>query len=106
MKPDVKKRLIWSPVGGLAIPIAYYLLLFILYYIFRPIMAPAVEWLAMPLIWPAYLYDFLAPKLAEPVSFEMPGTGFWLYIATANFLFYSLLTYLLIRRRQRMPRLR
>src|SRR5689334_17174158 len=106
MKPSTKERLIWSPVGGVAIPTAYFLLLFILYYAFRPVIAPALKWFTLPLIWPAYIYDFLVPKPAEPVSFEMPGLGFWLYLAAANFLLYSLLTFLLIRRKQRMPRLR
>jgi hypothetical protein len=106
MKPSTKERLIWSPVGGLAIPTAYFLLLNLLDHAFYSTITPALKWLTMPLIWPAYIYDFLIPRPVEPVSFEMPGPGFWLYLAVANFLFYSLLTYLLIRRKQGMPRLR
>ena len=106
MTSNTKKRLIWSPVGGLAIPTAYFLLLNLLNHIFHSTVTPAMRWFAMPLIWPAYVYDFVVPRLIEPVTFEMPGTGFWLFLYIGNFVFYSLLTYLLIRHSQRMPRLR
>jgi len=106
MKPETKKRLIWSPVGGLAIPIAYFLLLILLDKFFHPVISSSLKWFALPLIWPAHIYDFLVPKLAEPVTSEMPGTGFWIYLVVANVLLYSLLTYLFLRLRQRLPRLR
>jgi hypothetical protein len=106
MNPSAKKRLIWPPVGGLAIPTAYFLLLNLLDSAFHSIINRAFQWFALPLIWPAFIYKFLVPRPTEPVSFEMPGPGFWLFLVVGNFLLYSSLTYLLIRRRQRMPRLR
>jgi len=102
MKPETKKRLIWSPVGGLVIPTVYF---FIQYYLDKIFDLPD-NWFLLPLIWPAYFYDLLFPRPAEPVTFEMPGPGFWIYLAVANFLFYSLLTYLFLRRKERLPRLR
>jgi hypothetical protein len=106
MKPETKKRLIWSPIGGLAIPTAYFFLLILLDRFFHSALTSSSKWLALPLVWPAYIYDYLIPKPAEPVTFGMPGPGFWIYLVVANFLFYSLLTYLFIRWKQRMPRLR
>jgi hypothetical protein len=106
MKPNTKKRLIWSPVGGLFIPNFYLLLLNLFDHLFHKSISPVMRWLAMPLLWPAYIYDLVVPKPVEPVISEMPGPGFWLYLAAANVLLYSFLTYLLIRRRQSMPRLR
>ena len=98
--------MIWSSVGGLAIPIAYFFSLILLDKFFHSALTSSVKWFSLPLLWPAYIYDYVMPKPAEPVTFEMPGPGFWIYLVVANFLLYSLLTYLLIRRRQRMPRLR
>jgi hypothetical protein len=106
MKPETKKRFIWSPVGGLAIPIAYFLLLILLDKFFHSAFSSSLKWFTLPLLWPAYIYDYVIPVPAEPVVTELPGTGFWVYLMVANFLLYSLLTYLFLKLRQRQPRLR
>lgn len=106
MKSNPKGRLIWSLVGGLTIPTGYCFLLYFLNHTFRFIPSWASQWLAVPVIWPTYIYDILFPRDPEPVITELPGLGFWLFFIVANVLFYTFLTYLFIRWKQRMPRLR
>ena len=109
MSPNSKDRLINSVAGGIAIPIAYGGLLFILGNLFRGHELSAVRWLVAPLAWPVYLLYLLPASIYEWDLFRNIDTGvvfFILYFFGANFALYSLLTYAGIRWRQRMPRLR
>jgi hypothetical protein len=110
MTPNAKTRLIWSPVGGVAIPTAYFFLLLLFDRFFHIFVSPAGPWLAMPLGWPAFFYDLLVPPSVVHSDLEMPdmsGLGIsLLLVVVGNFVLYSLLTYLMIRRKQMLPRLR
>jgi hypothetical protein len=110
MKPDTKKRLVYSCAGGLVIPTGYGFLLYSLDRFFHTFISPALEWLTMPLGWPAFLHDLLAPQPDVYSDLEMPDmsrVGIDLFlVVVGNFFLYSLLTYLAMRRKQRMPRLR
>lgn len=102
MSPNTKERLILSVAGGAAIPASYFIGVVALAYVGADVGSGLL--LLLPLVWPAYLYSFLLPAFAD---------DFWLFnreavllVAAANFVLYFLLTYAVIRWRQRMPRLR
>ena len=87
MTPNTKKRLLWSPVGGVTIPTTYFFLLFLLDRFFHIIVTPAGVWLAMPLAWPAAFYDLLVFQPDIHADLEMPdmsGVGIALIFVVAH----------------------
>ncbi len=107
MKPDIKKRLIYALAGGALVPISYYFLLMILEKVSPSTLSWFGIWIVMPIAWPAYIHEYLFPPPAYSDSFyDFPGIEFWLYLLAANFILYSLLLYVGLWWKQRMPRLR
>ncbi|HYG81851.1 MAG TPA: hypothetical protein VD861_15745 [Pyrinomonadaceae bacterium] len=110
MNPNSKDRLINSLAGGFLIPAAYFVALVILARLSPSLGYRTAVWLAAPVAWPSYLceYLFAAPDYdSEPDTFIiLPVAEILLLVLAANFVLYSLLTYAVIRWRQRIPRLR
>jgi hypothetical protein len=102
MSPNAKERLILSVAGGVVIPSSYFVGVAILTYAGITRFSPAT---LLPLVWPAYAYSPLIPLLMELLPPDAYIIGL-LIVGGTDFIIYSLLTYAVIRWRQRMPRLR
>ena len=102
MTPNGKRRLVYSLIGGVLIPVSYLVALILFAYVFNWREVPATGWLTLPVLWPLYLL-----YLAGFLSMCGPsGPPLLIFVLVANVALYSALTYAVILWRQRPPRLR
>lgn len=101
MSPNSKDRLINIVAGGIFIPLSYMIALCLLSLFVARDEIQTIAWLGAPILWPAYINDLLVAAFGDS-----PSGLFILLLPFANFALYALLTYAVIRWRQRMPRLR
>jgi hypothetical protein len=108
MSQSIKKRVVFALLGGAFIPVSYLLLIQILEDISPGILRWLGDWFTIPVIWPAYLYEYLVPppKDLDLMFGGLPDSGVWFFLLAGNFILYSLLVYLGLWWKQRMPRLR
>ena len=99
MSPNTKERLILSVAGGVVIPSSYFVGIAVLAY--AGVSLSSATLLLLPLIWPGYVYHYLFP-----VFLDLQDADAIFIVGGTDFVFYSVLTYAVIRWRQRMPRLR
>lgn len=102
MGPNGKHRLVYSLIGGVLIPVSYFVALILFASVFNWRGIPATAWLTLPVLWPLYLL-YLANSLNMCGS---AGPPVLLFVLVANIALYSALTYAVILWRQRPPRLR
>jgi hypothetical protein len=103
MNSYIKDRWIYASTGGLFIPISYGLLLYFLIDS-SSLSYQAFKWIAVPVFWPVYICKFVFPSRGDGSDFLL-GLVLLLLIF-GNFALYFTLTYLGVRWKQRMPRLR
>ncbi len=104
MSPNPRRRLIYSLIGGVLIPVAFLVAFIIIISLFGWRETSAMGWLIVPLIWPIFIADLLD----NLDLVDMGGQSMPLFVGLANVALYTALTYvvLLWRERRRTPRLK
>ncbi len=105
------KRISFSLIGGLVIPFAYFLLLFLFFILLKAtnINIGGDSWVAwlitLPLEWSGYIYNWLFPPESEIVYGRLRAEVIWAQIIT-NFIVSFVVTYIFLSWRARHKGLR